>query len=65
MYKITGKTYDAREGLKAAGYKYNKDIGGWVGESRDAFDALMAKWSRPAYGRQYNRMASQLFIEQI
>jgi len=64
MYKITGKTYDAREDLRKIGYTYNPSDKAWYGSSREAFDALMAKWTRPAYGVRYATMAKAMQIEE-
>lgn len=65
MYKITGKTYDAKDDLKKAGYSYNATEKVWVGDSREAFDALVAKWTRPGYGCRYAAMARAMSCEEF
>ena len=65
MYQITGKTYDAREALSKAGYTYDAKLKAWIGSSREGFDALVAKWTKPGYGCSYDRMARAMKIEEI
>lgn len=65
MYKITGKTYDAKDDLRKAGYVYNAEAKAWVGSSREGFDALVSKWTRPGYGVRYATMAKAMKIEEI
>ena len=65
MYKITGKTYDAREALRKAGYSFDPASKSWIGSSREGFDALVTKWTKPGYGCAYDRMARAMRIEEI
>lgn len=65
MYKITGRTYDARDALKKAGYTFDASSKSWVGSSREPFDALIAKWTNPGYGCAYDRMARAMSIVEI
>lgn len=65
MYKITGKTYDAKDDLRKAGYVYDNDVKAWVGSSREPFDALVAKWTRPGYGVRYATMAKAMRCDEF
>jgi len=65
MYEITGKTYEAKDDLKKIGYTYNPQSRSWIGESREAFDALVVKWSRPGYGVRYGQLAKLLHIAEF
>ena len=60
MYKIIGKTYDARNELKAVGYKF--DGKNWFGASREPFDALIAKWRKPGYSVRMAKLSDMLDI---
>ena len=63
MYKITGKTFEAKDALKKAGYTWTgKD---WIGDNREAFDALIAKWRKPGYGVSFAKLADKLSIEEF
>jgi len=62
MYQITGSTYEAREALKKAGYTFEPLGKTWVGQSREAFDALIAKWRKPGYGVAFAKLADKLHI---
>jgi hypothetical protein len=65
MYKITGKTYEAREALKKAGYTFDSKTKSWIGSSREAFDALVAKWTSGGWGVATATMARGLHIEEF
>lgn len=65
MYQITGKTYEAKDALKKAGYTFDAATKSWVGQDRAPFDALVAKWTKPGYGCAYDKMARAMRIEEI
>jgi uncharacterized protein YukE len=63
MVKITGSTYEAKDYLKKAGYNYDATTKAWYGDSRQAFDELIAKWRRPGYGVAWAKLADKLCLE--
>jgi hypothetical protein len=63
MYKVTGNTYEVRARIKQIGYTYTGKA--WIGESREPFDALMAKWRKPGYGVSFAKLADRLGIEEV
>ena len=65
MYQITGRTYDAKDDLKKAGYVYSSETKSWIGESREPFDAMIAKWKRHGYGVRFGQLAKQLHIDEF
>ena len=49
MYKAIGKTYEAREWLKAVGFAWDRDAKEWTAPAYDADE--WAKYSSPTYSR--------------
>jgi len=65
MIVIKGKTYDLKDDIKAAGYKYDAGIKAWVGSSRDGIDKMIAKMTKPGYGVRYSQLAKSLIVEEV